>query len=105
MGGVRGDSDHLRSRCRSDNRAGGARCGSKLRVEGISEPGRAQAILRAELITLVDPTMDRSLNADRAEQPAVVMVVGVNGTGKTTTVGKLARVLRRRGQGRAARRR
>ena len=66
---------------------------SKLRVEGISEPGRAKAILRAELIKLVDPTMDRSLHADRAEQPAVVMVVGVNGTGKTTTVGKLARVL------------
>ena len=65
----------------------------KLRVEGISEPGQAKAILRAELIKLVDPTMDRSLNADRAEQPAVVMVVGVNGTGKTTTVGKLARVL------------
>jgi fused signal recognition particle receptor len=65
----------------------------KLRVEGVSEPGRARAILRAELIKLVDPTMDRSLNADRAEQPAVVMVVGVNGTGKTTTVGKLARVL------------
>jgi fused signal recognition particle receptor len=64
----------------------------KLRVEGISEPGQAKAILRAELIKLVDPTMDRSLNADRVEQPAVVMVVGVNGTGKTTTVGKLARV-------------
>jgi fused signal recognition particle receptor len=66
---------------------------SKLRIEGISQPGQAKAILRAELIKLVDPTMDRSLNADRAEQPAVVMVVGVNGTGKTTTVGKLARVL------------
>jgi fused signal recognition particle receptor len=66
---------------------------SKLRVAGISEPGKAKAILRAELIKLVDPTMDRSLNADRLEQPAVVMVVGVNGTGKTTTVGKLARVL------------
>ena len=65
---------------------------NKLRVEGISEPGQAKAILRAELIKLVDPTMDRSLNADRVEQPAVVMVVGVNGTGKTTTVGKLARV-------------
>ena len=65
----------------------------KLRVEGITEPGQAKAILRAELVKLVDPTMDRSLNADRAEQPAVVMVVGVNGTGKTTTVGKLARVL------------
>ena len=38
--------------------------------------------------------MDRSLNL-AAEQgtPAVVLVVGVNGTGKTTTVGKLARVL------------
>jgi fused signal recognition particle receptor len=66
---------------------------NKLRVEGISEPGKAKAILRAELIKLVDPTMDRSLNADRVEQPAVVMVVGVNGTGKTTTVGKLARIL------------
>jgi fused signal recognition particle receptor len=66
---------------------------NKLRVEGVTEPGQAKAILRAELIKLVDPTMDRSLNADRAEQPAVVMVVGVNGTGKTTTVGKLARVL------------
>ena len=65
---------------------------SKLRVEGISEPGKARAILRAELIKLVDPTMDRTLNAVRTDQPAVVMVVGVNGTGKTTTVGKLARV-------------
>jgi fused signal recognition particle receptor len=66
---------------------------SKLRVEGVSEPGKARAILRTELIKLVDPTMDRSLNADRTDQPAVLMVVGVNGTGKTTTVGKLARVL------------
>jgi fused signal recognition particle receptor len=66
---------------------------SKLRVEGVSEPGKARAILRSELIKLVDPTMDRSLNANRTDQPAVVMVVGVNGTGKTTTVGKLARVL------------
>lgn len=65
----------------------------KLRVEGVSAPGEARAILRAELIKLVDPTMDRSINADRTDQPAVVMVVGVNGTGKTTTVGKLARVL------------
>jgi fused signal recognition particle receptor len=65
----------------------------KLRFEGIAEPGKARAILRSELIKLVDPTMDRSLNADRTDQPAVMMVVGVNGTGKTTTVGKLARVL------------
>jgi fused signal recognition particle receptor len=38
--------------------------------------------------------MDRSLAVDRHDgRPAVVLVVGVNGTGKTTTVGKLARVL------------
>jgi fused signal recognition particle receptor len=66
---------------------------TKFRVEGISEPGQAKAILRAELIKLVDPSLDRSLNTNRLEYPAVVMVVGVNGTGKTTTVGKLARVL------------
>ncbi len=66
---------------------------TKLRVEGIAEPAKARAILRAELIKLVDPTFDRTLHTDRGEYPAVVLVVGVNGTGKTTTVGKLARVL------------
>jgi fused signal recognition particle receptor len=51
-------------------------------------------VLREELLTLVDPTLDRSLAVQRADgRPAVVLMVGVNGTGKTTTVGKLARVL------------
>ena len=63
------------------------------RVEGVSDPAAARAILRGELIKLIDPTMDRTIAADRLELPAVIMVVGVNGTGKTTTVGKLARVL------------
>ena len=66
---------------------------TRLRVEGVSDPAQARAILRAELIKLVDPTLDRTVHADRLEFPAVVLVVGVNGTGKTTTVGKLARVL------------
>ncbi|SDB91475.1 signal recognition particle-docking protein FtsY [Raineyella antarctica] len=67
---------------------------TRLRVEGISEPSQAAAALREELVALVDPTLDRSLNVDRnGALPAVVMVVGVNGTGKTTTCGKLARVL------------
>ena len=58
-----------------------------------------RAVLREELIATVDPTLDRSLavTASRGEdgthRPAVVLVVGVNGVGKTTTVGKLARVL------------
>ncbi len=66
---------------------------NKFRVEGVADPGQAKAILRAELLKLVDTTMDRNLNTERTATPAVVMVVGVNGTGKTTTVGKLARVL------------
>ncbi len=65
----------------------------RLRVDGVSDPARARAILREELVRLVDPTLDRTVHADRGDTPAVIMVVGVNGTGKTTTVGKLARVL------------
>jgi fused signal recognition particle receptor len=66
----------------------------KLRVDGVSNPAEARQILRTELVRLVDPTMDRTVRVDRGDAvPAVVMVVGVNGTGKTTTVGKLARVL------------
>jgi len=66
---------------------------ARLRVDGVGDPARAKSILRDELLKLVDPTLDRSLGTTRGEQPAVVLVVGVNGTGKTTTVGKLSRVL------------
>ncbi len=65
----------------------------RLRVEGVADGAGARAALRSELLKLVDPRMDRTLATTRGEVPAVVMVVGVNGTGKTTTVGKLARVL------------
>jgi fused signal recognition particle receptor len=67
----------------------------RVAVEGIKNPEQARAILREELVALVDPAMVRTLHtAKKADgSPAVVLVVGVNGTGKTTTVGKLARVL------------
>jgi fused signal recognition particle receptor len=66
----------------------------RVKVIGTRSPEHVKALLREELIKLVDPTMDRSLNVERhADKPAVMMVVGVNGVGKTTTVGKLARVL------------
>jgi len=66
----------------------------RVKVLGTRTPEHVKAMLREELIKLVDPTMDRSLNVTRhADKPAVMMVVGVNGVGKTTTVGKLARVL------------
>jgi fused signal recognition particle receptor len=67
---------------------------TEVRVDAINDPEALRALLRRELVTLVDPTMDRTLALDAAVgRPAVVLVVGVNGTGKTTTVGKLARVL------------
>ena len=66
----------------------------RVKVEGTSDPAHVKAMLREELVALVDPTMDRSLAVSRKGPiPAVVLVVGVNGVGKTTTVGKLARVL------------
>ncbi len=66
----------------------------RVRIEGIGSPEAARAVLREELISLVDAGLDRDLAIDRHDDlPAVVLVVGVNGTGKTTTVGKLARVL------------
>ncbi|MFI7578855.1 signal recognition particle-docking protein FtsY [Kocuria sp. M1N1S27] len=66
----------------------------RVKVEGTDDPAHVKAMLREELVALVDPSMDRSLAVDRkGPLPAVVLVVGVNGVGKTTTVGKLARVL------------
>lgn len=66
----------------------------RLRVEGISDPAQARAVLRTELVAMVGPGLARGLElAHEPETPAVVLVVGVNGTGKTTTVGKLGRML------------
>ena len=66
---------------------------TRLRVEG-TPANEVRQVLREELLALVDPTLDRTLAVNRRDgKPAVVLMVGVNGTGKTTTVGKLARVL------------
>ncbi|WP_409485301.1 signal recognition particle-docking protein FtsY [Arsenicicoccus dermatophilus] len=65
-----------------------------VKVDGTTSEAEAREWLRSDLLTLVDPTMDRRIaSTRRGDRPAVIMVVGVNGTGKTTTVGKLARVL------------
>ena len=72
---------------------------TQVRVQGVRDTASVRAMLRAELVALVDPSLDRSLHTaptlhdDGTKTPAVVLVVGVNGTGKTTTVGKLTRVL------------
>lgn len=61
---------------------------------GVSSEDEARAMLRECLIAACKPELDRSIKAMPYDgKPAVVLVVGVNGTGKTTTTGKLARVL------------
>ncbi len=74
----------------------------RVRVLGVREPAAVRELLREQLLALVDPTMDRALATEPVMlagedevgvQPAVMLVVGVNGTGKTTTIGKLARLL------------
>lgn len=66
----------------------------RVRVLGTRTPAELRGLLREELLTLVGPDMDRTVKTEPdASKPGIVMVVGVNGTGKTTTTGKLARVL------------
>jgi len=67
---------------------------ARLRAEGVVDPSLARSALREELLALVGPSLDRRLSSTGDDgRPGVVLVVGVNGTGKTTTVGRLARVL------------
>ncbi len=66
----------------------------RVRVLGTRTPEELRGLLCEELLTLVGPDMDRTVKTEPAtSKPGIVMVVGVNGTGKTTTTGKLARVL------------
>ncbi len=67
---------------------------TEVKVAGAADVGEVRNLLQADLIEMLGPDMDRSLRLDRhGDRPSVVLVVGVNGTGKTTTCGKLARVL------------
>ncbi|MFC9239409.1 signal recognition particle-docking protein FtsY [Streptomyces decoyicus] len=71
----------------------------RVRVLGTRTPEGLRALLREELLALIGTDADRTVHTANGignggdEIPGVVMVVGVNGTGKTTTTGKLARVL------------
>lgn len=73
---------------------------TRTRVEGTKSVGELRALLADELVKALYPDADRTLHTEphpvpdsESVRPAVVLVVGVNGTGKTTTCGKLARVL------------
>jgi fused signal recognition particle receptor len=74
---------------------------TRARTERAVTPAALRALLREELLAVVDASADRSLALDLLsdeERPGVVLVVGVNGTGKTTTIGKLALALSEEGK-------
>ncbi|MGP4017889.1 signal recognition particle-docking protein FtsY [Saccharopolyspora sp. 5N708] len=72
---------------------------TEIATRGVRTPEEARALLREVLVDALGPDMQRAVRAlphgdpTNGGKPAVVLVVGVNGTGKTTTTGKLARVL------------
>ncbi|WP_316526090.1 signal recognition particle-docking protein FtsY [Kitasatospora brasiliensis] len=67
---------------------------TRVKVLGTRTPDELRALLREELVELIGKDSDRGVRSTKHEEgPAVVLVVGVNGVGKTTTTGKLARVL------------
>jgi fused signal recognition particle receptor len=67
---------------------------TRVKVLGTRTPEQVRELLKDELVRQIGPDLDRSLRtAGPGDRPAVMMVVGVNGTGKTTTCGKLGRVL------------
>jgi fused signal recognition particle receptor len=66
----------------------------RTRVLGTRSATELRTLLTEELVSALDPKLDRSLSATPTDgKPAVLLVVGVNGSGKTTTCGKIARVL------------
>lgn len=65
-----------------------------VKKSGATSADALHEIAKSELIKLVDGGFDRTVHTERhPDRPAVVLTVGVNGTGKTTTTGKLARML------------
>jgi fused signal recognition particle receptor len=69
---------------------------AKLKFDREVDPDTVRATLAEDIAAILAPVA-KPLAPDPARKPHVVLVVGVNGSGKTTTVGKLARQLRDRG--------
>ncbi|WP_213454580.1 signal recognition particle-docking protein FtsY [Rhizomonospora bruguierae] len=66
----------------------------RVRVLGTRTPAELRVLLSEELVAALEPQLDRTLKSiPTGTNPAVLLVVGVNGSGKTTTCGKIARVL------------
>ncbi|MBJ8343332.1 signal recognition particle-docking protein FtsY [Antrihabitans sp. YC2-6] len=66
----------------------------QMAARSVRTEAQARALLKEVLVEQLHPELDRSIRAlPHDDHPSILLVVGVNGTGKTTTTGKLARVL------------
>ena len=85
---------------KSDMGAGPARAlvqaVAKNRYDAEIAPGELSAILASEITGLLKK-IEKPLLPDTGKKPFVILVAGVNGTGKTTTIGKLARLFSKQG--------
>ncbi|GBD93007.1 signal recognition particle receptor FtsY [bacterium BMS3Abin05] len=75
----------------------------RARIKGEDETAEIQDIMRQELKAVLSDQVERTAHDEKSffnpgVTPFVIMVVGVNGTGKTTTIGKLAHRFRKEGK-------
>ncbi|HLS52651.1 MAG TPA: signal recognition particle-docking protein FtsY [Tissierellaceae bacterium] len=69
----------------------------KVKSEKVTEPAQVKEMLKDEIKNLMNSSIeDNTLNVEPA--PAVILVVGVNGVGKTTTIGKMAHNFKKAGK-------
>ncbi len=70
---------------------------TKVHDERVKEPGRVYELLKSELLALFD-AVPTGLQSLESHKPYIILVVGVNGTGKTTTIGKLGHYYKEHGK-------
>ena len=68
----------------------------KVKSRKLTDPESIKGLLKEELVAILNNLSDRTLNVNPS--PAIILVVGVNGVGKTTSIGKIANKLRNEGK-------
>ena len=69
---------------------------ARAQVQGLTDASQIQGVLKQALLELLKP-LERPLETSRA-RPFVILIAGVNGAGKTTSIGKLARHFQAQGK-------
>ena len=76
----------------------------KVRKGGVKDPDEALGILKEDLVETLEVDTGRGRiwhsngHKEALPKPAIILVVGVNGTGKTTSIGKLAHIYKSQGK-------